>query len=167
MQIANIRLVLNAEGTDVQRKNVTPAEATLLRTMFEGLVRSNPVTLIEIVKGGNDEPAQAAVIVSRDHEDLNNSKKFKLRPRTNIDEIRRLKNKYDAKFVEKLFPGVNPSLPATFEDAGFEENLSWQEPSKLAKGSIHARPRGPQTDDEFIFMDVPDDVDMNKLVAAE
>lgn len=161
-------MVLNREGTDVPRKNVTPAECQLLRSMYENICGCNPITLLEVVKGENDEPAQAAVIVERDQEEPANLKKARMRKRTSSDEIRRLRGKYTGATIEKFFPGLNPQLPETFEDAGFEEGQGWQTPEKNAgsKSSIN-RLRGPADDDAFVFMDVPEGFDTSKLQTQE
>lgn len=155
-------MVVNDQGTDVPKRMLTPAECQLLRAMYESIVRTNPVTNLQLIMGKNDEPAAAAVIVSRASDDLENESKFKLRMRTNADEKRRLVQKYGEKPVNGLFPGLNPNMPATFEEAGFEMGLAWQEPSRASKGKAEPTKRGPSDDDSFIFMDVPEGFDASK-----
>lgn len=137
------------------RKNLTPAECQLLKNLYQPLTGSNPITQLEIIKDGEGVPARAAVVVSRDSKDPT---KVKMRVRTNSDEMRRLRGKYQETKLEKYFPGMNPSLPETFEECGFEEGLQWQQPEKNANSKQESiRPSGPGTYDDFVFMDAPDD----------
>lgn len=160
MQIANCRVVLNREGTDVFRGMITPAEAQLLRYQFEPQAGGNPITHLEILDG------EAAVIVKRDDEDPNNIAKAKKRKRGNNDEIRRLMGKYENKVIDKLFPGMNPTLPETFEEAGFSEKLAWQVPDQAGGKTQVQRLKGPASDEDFVFMDVPEGFDTSTLTRA-
>lgn len=155
MQLGNCWIVLNKDGTNVFRRNVTPAEAQLLRNQFEAFCGGNPVTLLEILDG------EAGVIVKRDEENPSDLSKAKIRKRSNADEIRRLRGKYTDGIIKALFPGLNPELPATFEEAGFEEGKDWQAVSKGGKNERHLK--GPADDSDFAFMAVPEGYDHAKM----
>lgn len=162
MQLANARIVLNREGTDVPRKNLTPAEAQLIKSLYEPIVGGNPITHLEVIRDKEETPVQAAVIVSRDPDDPANQAKWKVRKRTPADEIRRLRSKYVGQAIEKFFPGMNPNMPETFEDAGFEENQAWQAPSKKQDSAVQ-RLKGPSDDDQFTFIAAEDGFDLSQL----
>jgi len=100
MQTATAWLKLNELGDNVQKKNITPSEALLLRAKFGYLIEGetaplNPLTHLALT------------------EDVE---------RGNAEEYGRLCHKYGAPVVKELFPGVNPKMPVTFEEVGFEES---------------------------------------------
>jgi len=112
MQIANIRLKLDALGSDVFIDGVTPAEAVLLNTDHEINDKGQAVHDVTVVGETT---------------------------RTDEEEILRLREKYvnakDKKgesLAEKLYPGKSPKLPHTFKEAGFEVISKAVEPAKPA-----------------------------------
>jgi hypothetical protein len=101
MQIAHARLKIDSSGADIPLKYVTPAEVMALRAGHGPVINGEPVTQVYVV-GDAD--------------------------RSDKTELSRLTEKYKkllisskgqmVSVVESLFPGVNPSLPQTFKEAG-------------------------------------------------
>lgn len=98
MQIANAWLRVHKDGT-VPIRDITPAEAVVLNVAHLGNANGVAVTGITDVR---DDTSRSAAT-----------------------EIKRLREKYpiltDSKkqnVVEKTYPGVNPTLPKTFREAG-------------------------------------------------
>jgi hypothetical protein len=147
MQIGNIRLVLNTHGSDTPKINVTPAECQLLQSQFQSIAGGNPITQLVISK-----ETEASVVISRalaeDSQEIVHRRK-----RTDKEEILRLTQFYGQKLVSKLFPGLNPKLPETFEEAGFVENAQFQSPAQRDTGNAY--PQGPQTLDDFVSITGP------------
>ena len=127
---------LNEHHTGVA-SGVTPAEVLVLNAIhYPGADRGiYPVIVAPVAEGEAltvDEPAVAA----QEAYELPGGRKFpaieakpaKTHPRTNIEEFDRLKRKYTATvdgdpkkpLVGQMFPGVNPSLPQTFEEIGLK-----------------------------------------------
>lgn len=80
-------LVKVSEYDTIMKHGVTPAEAALLVLMKRPVIQENPIK----------EPKATGEI-----------------ERTDAEEFDRLARLYGRKRVEKAFPGVNPTLPATF-----------------------------------------------------
>jgi hypothetical protein len=91
-QIASGRLKMSPE-TDVPISRITPAEAVVLENIHR--------------RGAGGQAVYDLVGVAI--VDIADS-----------DEKLRLALKYKGDIVEKLFPGNNPRLPASFEEAGFQ-----------------------------------------------
>lgn len=88
MQVANCRCLLNP-GHDVAKKNVTPAEVVVLRSLHQRNVGKDPVT--DLIVLGTIE-------------------------RSNATEVARLRMIYGEKAVKPLFPGINgEGISETFE----------------------------------------------------
>jgi len=119
MQIAKCRVVLNHFGSSVEKHDITPAEAQVLQEMHNMNVGSD--CIIDLKASGK---AQVRELDPKDDE------KTILRDRTPLEEVSRLKRIYNAKFVEKLFPGRNPTVPETFKEAGIQEGLAFQSTGK-------------------------------------
>lgn len=152
-------LVLNREGSNVPKRNVTPAECVFLEASFKGVVGANPVTQLTIVDG-----ATAVVVMERDATTRAVTRK---RERTPADEKRRLMNLYgQAKgsndLIDKLFPGAKPAMAETFEEAGFTENLQFQAPDKSKQGQEQSAPMN-RSDDDFMFVTAGEDFDPSTL----
>jgi hypothetical protein len=91
MKTATVIVLLDQFKNTAFLHGVTPAQAAVLKEMFEPQVSLPPVEFVEYEKDINRSPA---------------------------DEVHRLKTMYKPETVEKLFPGVVPRLPETFEEAG-------------------------------------------------
>jgi hypothetical protein len=99
MEVADCRLKLDKNGSDVAKRSVTPAEVMVLNTMFEKVV--NGVAITEVHIWGTTK-------------------------RSNAEEGQRLAGKYgSSKFkdgdnfvpvVKTLFPGADPRLPQKFSE---------------------------------------------------
>jgi hypothetical protein len=89
MKQANCRCFID-KGWDVPLSNVTPAEVLVLTVEHQKGAGKPPIEKIEEVAGVE---------------------------RTAGDEVARLKNKYGAEKVSKLFAGAIPTLPQTFKEA--------------------------------------------------
>ena len=166
MQVANVRLRLNKNGSDIPLFNVTPAEAVILHVLHQGNnggmtfgeqfekieVLPNPafdrVEVIEeekIVPGSPEVPGTPSqeVVGTPDkpgYKPFVPGKAFipatpdktipavtKPIPRTNAEEIARLRAKYGFnvtkkgdQILEKIYPGLDPTLPQTFKE------IKWQ-----------------------------------------
>jgi len=90
MPIADISLKTDQFGSNVQLKDVTPAEALLLVAEFNRAAGGDPI--VELTN-------ERSVV------------------RTDDTEIMRLKQKYAAVKVNSLFPGSSPALPKNFAEA--------------------------------------------------
>lgn len=117
MEIGECWLVLSKEGNNVKKSGVTPAEAQLLRELHGKNCGGNPITQLKVqgeaqVRGRSTD----GVVV---------------RARTAKEEYSRLMSVYQQKTVKALFPGLNPQMPETFVEAGFEEGQAWQQVSKV------------------------------------
>jgi hypothetical protein len=91
MPLANLRLKLN-KYLDVVLSEVTPAELLLLVAMHHGHAGGNPVVQDSLKEIGSVE-------------------------RTNQEELARLRGKYAASRVAKIYVGAKPELPKTFKEA--------------------------------------------------
>jgi hypothetical protein len=106
MEVANVRVRLNKVGSDVQVKGVTPFEAVLLHVFHQanngGSTYGDEMNKIEVEK----TPA------------LTGDK-----PRTDIEEYKRLQSKYGAvvnkkgdKIVALVWAGLGQKPPQTFKE---------------------------------------------------
>lgn len=134
MQIANARLRFDKVGNDTQVTNITPAEALLLHILhqqnnggstfgeeFDKIVIVGDA-LIETAPAHEAEPAIGEVgkpgfIAAKP------AIPAKTRPRTDVEEIRRLLAKYGRcvnkkgdKIVKLIWPEMTPKLPQTFKE---------------------------------------------------
>ena len=91
MKTATVIVLLDQFKNTAMLHGVTPSQASVLKEMFEPQVGLPPVEFVEAEKDINRSPAE---------------------------EVARLKLMYKPETVEKLFPGVVPRLPETFEEAG-------------------------------------------------
>lgn len=110
MEVANVRLRLNKVGSDVPLEGVTPAEAMLLHILHGpsngGLTFGEDFNKITVVGTAKVKEGE------------------KLRDRTDVEELRRLRGKYGSArdkqgkpLIEIVWPDRNnPKLPATFKE---------------------------------------------------
>ena len=91
MQYGTCWLKFDKAGSNVQLADVTPAQVVVLRAIHSANL-------------GGVDPVSGISIIG----DV---------PRTSTDEKERLSNRYGTKTVEALFPGVDVTLPTTFEVA--------------------------------------------------
>ena len=118
METASAWILLHDNGNNVFKKGRTPAEAQVLTKLHQPNVKKNPIVDLKIT-------GQAASIASPAMpEELDNNGKvvkpatpIKLRPRTGPEEIARLRTIYHKHVINEMFPGANPKVPATFEEA--------------------------------------------------
>jgi hypothetical protein len=151
MNTINCRIRLN-EYHDGPGKKVTPAEALLLRALH------NPSAARFAVSASPEEsanywkiiinpvPAGAATTRVPDAKEPENEAKTTERPRTNAEELQRLRAKYSVRaksgapgshIVEDLFgPGLNPALPETFEEIGLKVELLQQPKTTQQRGQL-------------------------------
>lgn len=122
MQLANARIVLDRFGSSVQKNNITPAQAQVLQEIHQSNVGTCPVVDLKIIGD-----AKATVVTGVDSE---GNAVEKVVDRTDRMEVRRLVQEYGVKRVAMMFPGKNPVLPKTFEEAEFQEGASYQAPAK-------------------------------------
>lgn len=136
MQTANARLRLNKVGSDVPITGLTPAEALVLHILHQGnnggstfgeefekitdkkecvVVLEPAVPAVGEVGKPGYVPAKAAVT----------------RPRTDVEELRRLTAKYGAnvnkkgdKIIKLIWPGMDVKLPQTFDQLDWK-NLQY------------------------------------------
>lgn len=87
-------MLLAKNGSDVALLGVTPAEVLLLRAIHQKKLGRDPIT------------------------DLKASGEVK---RSGAEEKTRLLQKYKAVVVEKLFPGITPTMPDDFDKAAPSE----------------------------------------------
>ena len=125
---------------------VTPAECQLLQATFQGVAGGNPITHLVIAKD-----TEASVVNRRETEDGEEATSHV--KRTEKQEIFRLTRMYGEKIVQKLFPGLNPRLPETFEEAGYVEGAMFQAPAQSDKGK--GNPMGPNSLEDFVMMTGP------------
>jgi hypothetical protein len=107
MKLATVVYNLTKEGHHIQRENVTPAEHLLIVAEHHANSGGKPVvsvketgdtTKVEVEEGGK--------------------KVVKTVPaRTAADEVARLSGRYAANKINFLFPGADPKMPTTFEEA--------------------------------------------------
>lgn len=101
MRLADCHVQLDANG-DVPKQNVTPAEVLFLVADHQVNVKGNPIHGLVESKVGAVVKDEAGKVV---------------RYRTVPEEIQRLKSRYPAAKVDKIFPGATPTLPKTFAEA--------------------------------------------------
>lgn len=106
MKLANARLLIGLEDSDIPLFGVTPAEVLILVKERGPRVGKCPVKNIQ-------EIGEAKVFTGRDEE----GRPTGARARSEALELDRLRMKYGEKIVAKHFPGTRPSLPETFEEA--------------------------------------------------
>ena len=137
MEIANVRVRLSKDGSDVPKNDVTPAEAMFLHILHQanngGLTFGDEFKHIKVI-------GQAMVQEGE-----------KLRPRTDAEELRRLANKYNQARNKKNEPIINevwpdkfnPKLPQTFKDIPWATaSASGIEPAAVnyATGQVMSEP---------------------------
>lgn len=125
MQVANCRLLLHDNGSDVALSFVTPAEVALLGKMHMGNVKQWPIKDLKVMPGEAASIASPAEYYTQDEFDVNGEKTIKAgdiktkatyRPRTDAEELSRLRRKYHKTTIDAAFPGLNPVLPKTFDE---------------------------------------------------
>ena len=132
MQVGNARLKIS-RFTDVPVAGITPAELVILHIIHNANVGEDPVVNI-IVEGEAQQvvertPAVVAVGKPGDEDyEPASPEKVVTRPRTNAEELRRLRGKYGAlankkgdKIVKLIWPGTDANLPQKFEDVKTNE----------------------------------------------
>lgn len=99
MELADVWIKINDNGSQVKKSRISPAEAIVLRSQF-----------------GVRVEGQAKPLSPFDHLHINDSTE-----RSADSDFQRLTNQYGKVMMDKVFPGENPNIPMTFETAGFEE----------------------------------------------
>jgi len=99
MQIGHAWVEINDLHDNVQLRNITPAEALVIRKQF-----------------GIKVPGQAKPTSPITHLDV----RIAGIARTKDDEFTRLVKKYGDRLIGTVFPGENPNIPLTFKEAGVE-----------------------------------------------
>jgi len=129
-------LKLNEHHTGIGT-GVTPAEVLVLTAIhFPGADRGLYPVIVAPVAEGEALTIDKPDVSAQEAYELPGGRKVaeveaqpaKTHPRTNIEEFDRLKRKYTATvdgdpkkpLVGQMFPGVNPSLPQTFEEIGLK-----------------------------------------------
>ena len=155
MEVANARLVLNKVGSDVPLLNITPAEAMLLHILHGvnngGNTFGEEFAKIQLIGSAKVEtgkqipdqvkpaiPAKPAVgqpgqpsyqpAVAAVPEEVLTTKP-ELRDRTDVEELNRLRKKYNQArnkenkpIIDSVWPDrFNPKLPQTFKDINWKE----------------------------------------------
>lgn len=113
MLTANCRLVIGEKGSDVPKTGITPAEYVILGLMHKANAGKLPITDLVIA----DEAALTEVIMQEENKDHEMANVQKFRPRTIMEEKRRLVTIYGKDRVAKLFPGAKPTFPVDFDEA--------------------------------------------------
>ena len=108
MQTCNCRLIVGEKGSDIPKTGITPAEFVILGLMHKGNAGKMPLTDIKVL----DEPALTEVVLVEGGNQVT-----KYRPRTVLEEKRRLSGLYTKAVVAKLFPGAKPQFPDNFDEA--------------------------------------------------
>ena len=136
MQIANVRLRLNKVGSDVPVVGCTPAEALVLHVLHQGnnggSTFGDEMDKINILPGeasiACDEPAKPAVGEVGKPGYVAAVPARKERPRTDAEELRRLKRKYGHcvtkkgdSILGKIWPGIDAKLPQKFSDLDYSK----------------------------------------------
>lgn len=99
MERANVWVEINDLHDTVHIKNVTPAQAVILRSQFGVTVEGQPMPISPIVHLHKQEPVH----------------------RTASEEYARLRRIFPPKIVQDAFPGQNPNIPMTFAEIGLSE----------------------------------------------
>jgi hypothetical protein len=137
MQIANCRLILHDNGNDVAKTYVTPAQVAILRRMFTSTAKKDPITDLKILPGEAASFDKPAEYYDTDVLNDDDTIKFKagslkskatLRLRTDAEEVARLRRMYHKTIIEQVFPGLNPTLPKTFDEVKPEPLTQDQKP---------------------------------------
>ena len=104
---------------DLPKTGVTPAEAVILIAQFHVQKGDMPIHAItpHTVTTAQLDDKKKAVRNPDDNTAVLANTVVKTIKRQPDQEIARLKSKYGEKKVAALFPGANPTLPATFKDA--------------------------------------------------
>lgn len=129
MQIANIWLEISDLKSNVQLRNITPAEAVMVKGQFAVKVpgtnqTSDPFHHVEILK-------------TEVQRDVNT-------------EIDRLCKKYGNAAFEKAFPGASPKLPGTFAEIGIKDTDEKQPKAGKPMEIPHLTPNKPGDEDKAV-----------------
>ena len=135
--------ILQNEYQDVPGRDVTPAEALILRYIHDpGAATQAKAAANEAEKGNcwkflrNVKPGGVAqTVIDEDS--------GKTRKRTNAEEAGRLRRKYlmrgkggqGTHILDDIFPGENPDLPETFEEIGLIVPEPAEPPAKEKKAA--------------------------------
>lgn len=134
MEIADVRVRLDKLGSDVPKKDVTPAEALVLHVIHQanngGSTYGEEMDKIKVT-GEAQEVSHVEDEVRDKKRNLITPAKpvFRDEPRTDVEELKRLTRKYGNltnkrgdKILNLIFPDkMNPKLPQAFSD------LKWKE----------------------------------------
>jgi hypothetical protein len=124
MQIGNVWLVLDKQGSNVRLTNVTPAECLLLahndKALNDAKLHSHqhnagrfPLQGLEIVGDAISQVERQDELGVWEPRMVNGKQVL----RTDAEELARLRRKgYVEKMISMAFPGVSPSLPKLFSD---------------------------------------------------
>ena len=136
MQTINCGLKLNEYHTGVAT-GVTPAEALVITAIHSpGVDAGQFPAIVSPVLAGEAVTVDSPAVPAEEEQHLLGGRVIpakdaipaKTHPRTDAEELARLKNRYtqtlegDPKkhVVSQLFPGIAPKLPATFEEIGLK-----------------------------------------------
>lgn len=159
MQIANCRLILHDNGNDVAKTMVTPAQVAILRRMFTSAAKKDPITDLVILPGEAASIDKPAEYYASDEIDDNFTppivtakagalkKKATYRPRTDAEELARLRRLYHKSVIDELFQGLNPKLPVAFDEVKPEPLTQDQRPidAVWTDEVAYLEPGGPPT----------------------
>lgn len=132
MQQANARLKIS-RFTDVPVTGLTPAEQVVLHIIHSANVGEEPIFDIKPdgeaqVEAGREDAVPAVGKPGDDDYEPAVPEKVECRPRTNAEELRRLRSKYGAltnkkgdKIIKLIWPGMDAALPQKFEDVKLKE----------------------------------------------
>lgn len=108
MELADVWVQINTEGSNVQLKRITPAQAIVIRSQFGVKVEGDSKPLSPIT-----------------HMDINAKAE-----RTKSQEYDRLTKHYGSALIKGVFPGESPNMPLTFSEAGVEATEDEKAPKK-------------------------------------
>lgn len=136
MEIAIVRLHLNKQGDDLPKNDVTPAEAMFLHVLHGpysgGKTFGDEFSKITVVGTAmvQDKVIDVATVGKPGDKDYKaGTMKDGLRPRTDIEELARLRKKYSGAkdkagkpIIDIVFPNrLKPELPQKFSDIKWKE----------------------------------------------
>jgi len=164
MELANCFLHIGNESLTPLR-SITPAEAMLLVSMHKDRAKKHPLVDLKIIGTAQsvavaaevqpmDEMAQSDITLPDGRTIAKGetiragtvTKAAKYRARTALEELARLKTKYQKQYLDKVFPSGSTTVPDTFADAektwvpvpvtNAEQVGNWtDEPGPLPKGA--------------------------------
>lgn len=116
MKLATVVYNLTKEGHHIVRENVTPAEHLLIVAEHHANAGGKPVVSVK-------ETGDTTKVEVEEEKDDGKGGKVKVKvtktvpARTAADEVTRLSGRYAANKINFLFPGADPKMPTTFDEA--------------------------------------------------